>query len=215
MYLYSTCMRIFNLDRTNSLRLIRLWLHTNTFDKTLQTNVSRAKFEWVNFDLSKWKEITFFCLTLRKLNFVPPYSIYMYKCFTLSDHEKKITFRCKRLLKGFAFIWREPAGPAECRSVWTQVCVGSVFQVELSFILSQAEATLSSLVQRGQELATRLRALQVDRKEIACFKFLLLFNPSESAFFSTCSPTILWMQAMKKKIKKKIKFWIKSVSCCV
>lgn len=49
-------------------------------------------------------------------------------------------------------------------------------EVELSFILSQAEATLSSLVQRGQELATRLRALQVDRKEIACFKFLLLFN---------------------------------------
>ncbi|XP_041644105.1 nuclear receptor subfamily 5 group A member 2-like isoform X2 [Cheilinus undulatus] len=51
-------------------------------------------------------------------------------------------------------------------------------EVELSFILSQAEATLSSLVQRGQELAARLRALQVDRREIACMKFLLLFNPN-------------------------------------
>uniref|UniRef100_A0A671U4H4 Nuclear receptor subfamily 5, group A, member 1a n=1 Tax=Sparus aurata TaxID=8175 RepID=A0A671U4H4_SPAAU len=51
-------------------------------------------------------------------------------------------------------------------------------EVELSFILSQAEATLSSLVQRGQELAARLRALQVDRREVACLKFLLLFNPN-------------------------------------
>lgn len=57
-------------------------------------------------------------------------------------------------------------------------------QVELSFILSQSEATLSSLVQRGQELAVRLRALQVDRREVACLKFLLLFNPSESALCS-------------------------------
>uniref|UniRef100_A0A4W6G3V2 Nuclear receptor subfamily 5, group A, member 1a n=1 Tax=Lates calcarifer TaxID=8187 RepID=A0A4W6G3V2_LATCA len=51
-------------------------------------------------------------------------------------------------------------------------------EVELSSILSQAEATLSSLVQRGQELAARLRSLQVDRREIACLKFLLLFNPN-------------------------------------
>lgn len=55
------------------------------------------------------------------------------------------------------------------------------FQVQLSSILSQGEATLCSLVQRGQELAARLRALQVDRREIACLKFLLLFNPSESS----------------------------------
>lgn len=55
-------------------------------------------------------------------------------------------------------------------------------QVELASILSQGEVTLSSLVQRGQELAARLRVLQVDRREIACLKFLLLFNPSESTF---------------------------------
>uniref|UniRef100_A0A8C6TDR2 Nuclear receptor subfamily 5, group A, member 1a n=1 Tax=Neogobius melanostomus TaxID=47308 RepID=A0A8C6TDR2_9GOBI len=51
-------------------------------------------------------------------------------------------------------------------------------EVELSSLLSQAEATLSSLVQRGQEQAVRLRALQVDRREIACLKFMLLFNPN-------------------------------------
>uniref|UniRef100_A0A8C7ZDJ2 Nuclear receptor subfamily 5, group A, member 1a n=1 Tax=Oryzias sinensis TaxID=183150 RepID=A0A8C7ZDJ2_9TELE len=51
-------------------------------------------------------------------------------------------------------------------------------EVQLSSILSQGEATLCSLVQRGQELAARLRALQVDRREIACLKFLLLFNPN-------------------------------------
>ncbi|XP_053727134.1 nuclear receptor subfamily 5 group A member 2-like [Synchiropus splendidus] len=51
-------------------------------------------------------------------------------------------------------------------------------EVELSSILAQGEATLSGLVQRGQELAARLQALQVDRREIACLKFLLLFNPN-------------------------------------
>ncbi|KAK5909146.1 hypothetical protein CesoFtcFv8_003102 [Champsocephalus esox] len=51
-------------------------------------------------------------------------------------------------------------------------------EVELSFVLSQTEATLSGLVQRGQELAARLRALQLDRRETACMKFLLLFNPN-------------------------------------
>ncbi|KAG8011650.1 Nuclear receptor subfamily 5 group A member 2, partial [Nibea albiflora] len=62
---------------------------------------------------------------------------------------------------------------------WARSCIFfKELRVELSFILSQPEATLSSLVQRGQELAARLRALQVDRREIACLKFLLLFNPN-------------------------------------
>ena len=73
------------------------------------------------------------------------------------------------------------------------------FQVELSFILSQAEATLSGLVQRGQELATRLRALQVDRREIACLKFLLLFNPSESAS-CLCFITVMFMQMVQPEM---------------
>uniref|UniRef100_A0A669DIA8 Nuclear receptor subfamily 5 group A member 1 n=1 Tax=Oreochromis niloticus TaxID=8128 RepID=A0A669DIA8_ORENI len=62
--------------------------------------------------------------------------------------------------------------------IQTPCSILPVLQVELSSILSQAEGTLSSLVQRGQELAARLRVLQVDRREIACLKFLLLFNPN-------------------------------------
>ncbi|XP_030623353.1 steroidogenic factor 1b [Chanos chanos] len=50
-------------------------------------------------------------------------------------------------------------------------------EVEISTIVSQAGATLSTLVQRGQELVGKLQALQVDWREIACFKFLILFNP--------------------------------------
>ncbi|KAJ8346441.1 hypothetical protein SKAU_G00278420 [Synaphobranchus kaupii] len=41
----------------------------------------------------------------------------------------------------------------------------------------EAGAKLRSLVQRGQELVGKLQALQVDREEIVCFKFLILFNP--------------------------------------
>lgn len=55
-----------------------------------------------------------------------------------------------------------------------------VLQVELAGIVSDSGLTLSSLVQRGQELARRLQLLQVDRREMACLKFLILFNPSES-----------------------------------
>uniref|UniRef100_A0A3P9MIZ2 Nuclear receptor subfamily 5 group A member 1 n=1 Tax=Oryzias latipes TaxID=8090 RepID=A0A3P9MIZ2_ORYLA len=62
---------------------------------------------------------------------------------------------------------------------WARSCIFfKELRVQLSSILSQGEATLCSLVQRGQELAARLRALQVDRREIACLKFLLLFNPN-------------------------------------
>ncbi|KAM6986031.1 steroidogenic factor 1-like [Aplochiton taeniatus] len=50
-------------------------------------------------------------------------------------------------------------------------------EVELSTASSQAGSTLSSLVQRGQELLEKLHSVQLDRREIACFKFLLLFNP--------------------------------------
>ncbi|TKS78033.1 Nuclear receptor subfamily 5 group A member 2 [Collichthys lucidus] len=79
---------------------------------------------------------------------------------------------------------------------WARSCIFfKELRVELSFILSQPEATLSSLVQRGQELAARLRVLQVDRREIACLKFLLLFNPSESASCS-CFFTAMFVQAV-------------------
>lgn len=58
-----------------------------------------------------------------------------------------------------------------------------VLQVELAGVVSDSGLTLSSLVQRGQELARRLQLLQVDRREMACLKFLILFNPSESCLF--------------------------------
>uniref|UniRef100_A0AAV2MTK4 Uncharacterized protein n=1 Tax=Knipowitschia caucasica TaxID=637954 RepID=A0AAV2MTK4_KNICA len=63
--------------------------------------------------------------------------------------------------------------------------------VELSSLLLQAESTLAGLVQRGQELSSRLRALQVDRREVACLKFMLLFNPSEctSSSYTSSSTT--------------------------
>ncbi|KAL4609339.1 nuclear receptor subfamily 5 group A member 2-like [Arapaima gigas] len=50
-------------------------------------------------------------------------------------------------------------------------------EVEIAPFTAQAGATLSNLVQRSQELVGKLQGLQVDRREIACFKFLLLFNP--------------------------------------
>ncbi|KAL0979570.1 hypothetical protein UPYG_G00186690 [Umbra pygmaea] len=51
-------------------------------------------------------------------------------------------------------------------------------EMDLLSLGSQAGVTLSGLVQRGQDLAGRLLALQVDRRELACLKFLLLFNPN-------------------------------------
>uniref|UniRef100_A0A3P8X7P8 Nuclear receptor subfamily 5, group A, member 1a n=1 Tax=Esox lucius TaxID=8010 RepID=A0A3P8X7P8_ESOLU len=51
-------------------------------------------------------------------------------------------------------------------------------EMDLLSIGSQAGVTLSGLVQRGQELAGRLLGLGVDRREVACLKFLILFNPN-------------------------------------
>ncbi|XP_016104305.1 steroidogenic factor 1a [Sinocyclocheilus grahami] len=50
-------------------------------------------------------------------------------------------------------------------------------EVDLSAV-SDAGPPLASMVQRGQELARRLQLLQVDRREMACLKFLFLFNPN-------------------------------------
>jgi len=57
------------------------------------------------------------------------------------------------------------------------VCVG---QVELASLLAQAGVTLSGMIQRGQELVHRLQELQLDRRETACLKYLILFNPGET-----------------------------------
>ncbi|XP_028268837.1 nuclear receptor subfamily 5, group A, member 5 isoform X2 [Parambassis ranga] len=50
-------------------------------------------------------------------------------------------------------------------------------QIEVSTILSQAGMTLSSLVSRTQDLVSKFKALQLDRHEFVCLKYLVLFNP--------------------------------------
>ncbi|XP_066563912.1 nuclear receptor subfamily 5, group A, member 5 [Amia ocellicauda] len=54
-------------------------------------------------------------------------------------------------------------------------------QIDVSTVLSQAGDTLSSLVSRGQDLASKLRTLQLDRQEFMCLKYLVLFNPDAKA----------------------------------
>ncbi|XP_030646750.1 nuclear receptor subfamily 5, group A, member 5 isoform X2 [Chanos chanos] len=49
-------------------------------------------------------------------------------------------------------------------------------QIEVSTVLSQAGATLSSLVSRAQDLVSKLRSLHLDREEFVCLKYLVLFN---------------------------------------
>uniref|UniRef100_UPI0037E6FF1F steroidogenic factor 1-like n=1 Tax=Semicossyphus pulcher TaxID=241346 RepID=UPI0037E6FF1F len=53
-------------------------------------------------------------------------------------------------------------------------------EMELSDASSQAGPTLSALIQRGQQLVEKLHILKVDRQELACIKFLILFNPEVS-----------------------------------
>lgn len=55
-----------------------------------------------------------------------------------------------------------------------------VMQIEVSTILTQAGATLSGLVTRTQDLVSKLKALQLDRQEFVCLKYLVLFNPGEN-----------------------------------
>ncbi|XP_041861512.1 nuclear receptor subfamily 5, group A, member 5 [Melanotaenia boesemani] len=50
-------------------------------------------------------------------------------------------------------------------------------QIEVSTIISQAGATLCSLVSRTQDLVSKLKALQLDKHEFVCLKYLVLFNP--------------------------------------
>uniref|UniRef100_A0A3Q1JDY5 Uncharacterized protein n=1 Tax=Anabas testudineus TaxID=64144 RepID=A0A3Q1JDY5_ANATE len=50
-------------------------------------------------------------------------------------------------------------------------------QIEVSTIMSQAGVTLCTLVSRTQDLVSKLKALQLDRHEFVCLKYLVLFNP--------------------------------------
>lgn len=57
------------------------------------------------------------------------------------------------------------------------LCVLLPLQIKVLTVLSQAGATLSSLVSRAQDLVSKLRALHLDRQEFVCLKYLVLFNP--------------------------------------
>ncbi|KAM6966791.1 nuclear receptor subfamily 5, group A, member 5 isoform 1-T1 [Tautogolabrus adspersus] len=50
-------------------------------------------------------------------------------------------------------------------------------QIDVLTVISQAGATLSALVSRTQDLVSKLKALQLDRHEFICLKYLVLFNP--------------------------------------
>ncbi|XP_051536793.1 steroidogenic factor 1-like [Myxocyprinus asiaticus] len=50
-------------------------------------------------------------------------------------------------------------------------------EVELASLLAQAGVTLSGMIQMGQELVHHLQEFQLDRRETACLKHLILFNP--------------------------------------
>lgn len=54
-------------------------------------------------------------------------------------------------------------------------------QVELSTVAAQAGSLLHGLVLRAQELVLQLHALQLDRQEFVCLKFLILFSLGEWA----------------------------------
>lgn len=57
--------------------------------------------------------------------------------------------------------------------------------------MSQAGATLSGLVSRTQDLVSKLKALQFDRQEFVCLKYLVLFNPGELSFQVTLFPLLV------------------------
>lgn len=80
-------------------------------------------------------------------------------------------------------------------------------QIEVSTILTQAGATLSGLVSRTQDLVSKLKALQLDRQEFVCLKYLVLFNPGEifDVLYVTCHGTVVATAAS---------FWLQMWSLC-
>uniref|UniRef100_A0A8C0PTC6 Steroidogenic factor 1 n=3 Tax=Canis lupus TaxID=9612 RepID=A0A8C0PTC6_CANLF len=60
---------------------------------------------------------------------------------------------------------------------WARRCmVFKELEVEMSTVAAQAGSLLHSLVLRAQELVLQLHALQLDRQEFVCLKFLILFS---------------------------------------
>uniref|UniRef100_A0A8C3WZ77 Steroidogenic factor 1 n=1 Tax=Catagonus wagneri TaxID=51154 RepID=A0A8C3WZ77_9CETA len=60
---------------------------------------------------------------------------------------------------------------------WARRCmVFKELEVELTTVAAQAGSLLHGLVLRAQELVLQLHALQLDRQEFVCLKFLILFS---------------------------------------
>ncbi|PNJ19577.1 NR5A1 isoform 1 [Pongo abelii] len=60
---------------------------------------------------------------------------------------------------------------------WARRCmVFKELEVELTTVAAQAGSLLHSLVLRAQELVLQLLALQLDRQEFVCLKFIILFS---------------------------------------
>lgn len=74
-------------------------------------------------------------------------------------------------------VWE---GLSESERPWAWLSDPPSFtQVELSTVAAQAGSMLHSLVLRTQELVLQLHALQLDRQEFVCLKFLILFSLGE------------------------------------
>ena len=56
-------------------------------------------------------------------------------------------------------------------------------QLDLPALVSPAGPLLRTLVQKGQELVEAFRKLQVDRNEVVCFKFLILFSTGRCCLY--------------------------------
>ena len=59
-------------------------------------------------------------------------------------------------------------------------------QVDLCALSAHASEPLHALLCRTQELVSKLRLLQADRREFVCLKYLLLFSPGEFCCSVVC-----------------------------
>ncbi|XP_072096954.1 nuclear receptor subfamily 5 group A member 2-like [Mobula birostris] len=88
------------------------------------------------------------------------------------DDQMKLLQNCWSDLLVLDHIWRQVYHGKE-----NSILLVTAQEVELSTIANQAGSTLINLVLRAQELSAKLQTLQFDRRDMVCFKFLLLFSP--------------------------------------
>lgn len=84
-----------------------------------------------------------------------------------------------------------------------------VCQVDVTSLLTQAGVTLGELVRGAQQLAQRLQELQLDCREITCFKYLILFNPGKNKGPLFCKQKIFTANAVYLKLLYSWLLWLK------